>query len=57
MVLGRISMLLLNRVVGSVDGFGYSGSLVAVAETWSAENLDGFLDQTVQIRTRHKDEF
>ena len=34
---------IVDRTVGSVDGFGYSGSLVAVAETWSAENLDGFL--------------
>jgi cytochrome c len=33
----------VDRVVGSVEGFGYSGSLVAVAETWSTENLDGFL--------------
>lgn len=33
----------VGRAVGSVDGFGYSGKLVAVAETWSPENLDGFL--------------
>jgi len=33
----------VDRAVGSVDGFGYSGNLVAVADTWSAENLDGFL--------------
>lgn len=33
----------VDRTVGSVDGFGYSGKLVAVAETWSAENLDAFL--------------
>ena len=33
----------VDRAVGSVDDFGYSGSLVAVAETWSPENLDGFL--------------
>ena len=25
----------VDRVVGSVDGYGYSGALVAVAETWS----------------------
>lgn len=35
---------LVGRDVGSVDGFGYSGSLVAVADVWSAENLDGFLE-------------
>ena len=35
----------VGRVVGSVDGFGYSGSLVAVAETWSAENLDDLLNK------------
>ncbi len=34
----------VDRVVGSVDGYGYSGALVAVAETWSPENLDGFLE-------------
>ena len=34
----------VDRAVGAVDGFGYSGSLVAVADTWSAENLDGFLE-------------
>jgi cytochrome c len=33
----------VDRTVGAVDGFGYSGKLVAVAETWSAENLDAFL--------------
>ena len=34
----------VDRAVGSVDGYGYSGALVAVAETWSPENLDGFLE-------------
>ncbi len=34
----------VNRAVGAVDGFGYSGSLVAVAETWSPENLNAFLE-------------
>lgn len=33
----------VDRAVGSADGFGYSGSLVAVAETWTPEALDGFL--------------
>lgn len=33
----------VDRAVGSVDGYGYSGALVAVAETWSADNLNGFL--------------
>lgn len=33
----------VDRAVSSVDGFAYSGALVAVADTWSAENLDGFL--------------
>ena len=35
----------VDRAVGSVEGYGYSGALVAVAETWSPENLDGFLDE------------
>lgn len=34
---------LVDRAAGSVDGFGYSGNLVAVVDTWSAENLNGFL--------------
>lgn len=34
----------VDRVVGSVDGFGYSGKLVAVADVWSAENLDAFIE-------------
>ena len=33
----------VDRAVGSVDGFGYSGKLVAVADVWTPENLDGFL--------------
>lgn len=34
----------VGRAVGSVDGFGYSGSLVAVADVWTPENLDHFLE-------------
>jgi len=34
----------VDRAVGSVDGFGYSGNLVAVAETWTPENLNAFLE-------------
>lgn len=33
----------VGRAVGSVEGYGYSGNLVAVADTWTPENLDGFL--------------
>ena len=33
----------VDRAVGSVAGFNYSGALVAVAETWTPENLSGFL--------------
>ncbi|CUH52405.1 cytochrome c family protein [Shimia sp. R11_0] len=33
----------VNRQVDSVAGFNYSGALEAVADTWSPENLDGFL--------------
>ena len=33
----------VDRVVASVDGFAYSGSLIAVADVWTSENLDGFL--------------
>ncbi len=34
---------IVDRTVGGEAGFAYSGALVAVADTWSAENLDGFL--------------
>ena len=34
----------MGRDVSSVDGFGYSGALVAVADVWSAENLNAFLE-------------
>lgn len=34
----------VNRNVGTAAGFGYSGSLVAVADVWSPENLNGFLE-------------
>ncbi|MDJ0630404.1 MAG: cytochrome c family protein [Rhodobacter sp.] len=34
----------VGRSVGSVDGFSYSGNLVAVAETWGPEELNGFLE-------------
>ncbi|SFL31042.1 c-type cytochrome [Shimia haliotis] len=32
----------VNRATGSVPGFGYSGALVAVTDTWTPEALDGF---------------
>jgi cytochrome c len=34
----------VDREVGSVDGFAYSGKLVAVADVWTAENLNAFLE-------------
>ena len=33
----------VDREVASVDGFGYSGALVAVADVWTPEALNGFL--------------
>lgn len=35
---------IVDRAVGAEAGFGYSGALKAVAETWSAENLNAFLE-------------
>ena len=35
----------VGRDISSVDGFGYSGSLVKVAEVWTPENLNGFLEK------------
>ncbi len=34
----------VDRAVGSVDGFGYSGALVAVAQNWGYEELYGFFE-------------
>lgn len=34
----------VGRAVGTEAGFGYSGSLVAVAEAWTPENLFHFLE-------------
>jgi cytochrome c len=34
----------VGRDVGSVDGFNYSGSLSAVADVWTPENLNAFLE-------------
>ena len=34
----------VGRDVSSVDGFSYSGSLVAVADVWTPENLSHFLE-------------
>ena len=34
----------VNREVAFYDDFSYSGALVAVAETWTPENLNGFLE-------------
>jgi len=34
----------VDGAVAASDGFGYSGSLIAVAETWTPENLNAFLE-------------
>ncbi|MCI5042364.1 MULTISPECIES: cytochrome c family protein [Donghicola] len=34
----------VDRAIGSVAGFNYSGSLSAVGDVWSAENLNVFLE-------------
>jgi cytochrome c len=34
----------VGRAVDSVPGFGYSGALAAVAQTWDPEHLNGFLE-------------
>ncbi len=35
---------IVDRAVGSADGYGYSGKLVAVASEWTPENLNGFIE-------------
>ncbi|MGB1236203.1 MAG: c-type cytochrome, partial [Planktomarina sp.] len=35
----------VGRDVAAADGYGYSGALVAVAQVWTAENLNGFLEK------------
>lgn len=34
----------VDRAAGAVDGFGYSGALVAVVDAWTPEHLDKFLE-------------
>ncbi|MEM1301003.1 MAG: cytochrome c family protein [Pseudomonadota bacterium] len=34
----------VDRPVAAADGFGYSGALVAVADVWTPEELNGFLE-------------
>lgn len=34
----------VDRAVGSVDGFAYSGAMAAVFEAWTPENLNAFLE-------------
>lgn len=34
----------VGRAVGGVDGYGYSGNLVKVAQTWGPEELNAFLE-------------
>ncbi|MCH2095386.1 MAG: cytochrome c family protein [Rhodobacteraceae bacterium] len=34
----------VDRAVGSVDGYGYSGALVAVADNWGYDELNGFFE-------------
>jgi len=35
---------IVDKAVGAAAGYGYSGSLVAVADTWTPENLNAFLE-------------
>ncbi|NNE80875.1 MAG: cytochrome c family protein [Silicimonas sp.] len=35
---------IVDRAVGAEDGYKYSGNLVAVADTWTPENLNGFIE-------------
>ncbi len=34
----------VNRAVGTVDGFSYSGAMAAVFDTWTPEHLNTFLE-------------
>ena len=34
----------VNREVSSVSGYNYSGALIKVADVWSVDNLNGFLE-------------
>lgn len=35
---------IVDRAVSSADGFAYSGALVAVADTWTIDALNGFVE-------------
>ncbi len=34
----------VDRDVAAADGYGYSGALIAVADVWTIDNLNGFLE-------------
>lgn len=38
----------VGRAVDAVDGYAYSGALAQVADVWTAENLNGFLENPGQ---------
>ncbi|MGR3436550.1 MAG: c-type cytochrome [Shimia sp.] len=38
----------VGREIGIVEGYGYSGALRAVAEVWTTDNLNGFLEAPKQ---------
>lgn len=40
---------IVGRDVGAVEGFNYSGKMVAVADVWTIENLDAFLTKPKQF--------
>lgn len=47
----------VDRQVGTANGFGYSGKLVAVADVWSPENLNAFLENPKKFAPGNKMSF
>ncbi|MCT4553102.1 MAG: c-type cytochrome [Pelagimonas sp.] len=39
----------VGRAIGGVDGFGYSGALNQVGDTWTAEALNAFLENPKKV--------
>ena len=35
---------IVDRAVGAAEGYGYSGALVQVADVWTIDALNGFLE-------------
>ena len=45
---------IVDRAVGAAEGYGYSGALVQVADVWTVDALNGFLENPKLMRLGQK---